>query len=67
MWLLLKGVKKNIENETKEQNVWLISMLVGTSASIFWSSMLAGKEVKKQLQQVEECQNQFHDANGQIT
>ena len=42
-------------------------MLVGTSASIFWSNMLAGKEVKKQLQQVEECQNQFHDANGQIT
>ena len=36
MWLLLKGVNENIENETKEQKVWFISMLVGISAAIFW-------------------------------
>ena len=41
--LLIKGVSKTIENETKEQKGGFLGMLLGTLAASFFGKMLIGK------------------------
>ena len=42
--ILLKGVTKPIENETKEQKRWFSRMLFGTLGASLLGNMLTGKE-----------------------
>ena len=44
-WLLLKGVSKAIENETKEQRGKFLSMLLGTLGASLIVNLLWGKGV----------------------
>ena len=44
--LLMKGVKKPIENEAKEQNLKLLGMLLGLLAASLLGKLVAGKGVK---------------------
>ena len=41
--ILLKGVTKTIENETKEQRAGFLSMLLGTLGASLLGSLLTGK------------------------
>ena len=41
--ILLKGVKKTTENETKEQRGGFLSMLLGTLGASLLSNLLSGK------------------------
>ena len=43
--VLLKGVTKTIENETKEQKGGFLSMLLGTLGAILLGNLLSGKEL----------------------
>ena len=43
--VLLKGVTKIIENETKEQKGGFLSMLLGTLGAILWGNLLTGKGI----------------------
>ena len=43
--LLLKGVTKTIENETKEQNGGFLSMLLGTLGATLLGNLLTGKGI----------------------
>ena len=43
--ILLKGVTKIIENETKEQKGGFLSMLLGTLGASLLGNLLAGKEI----------------------
>ena len=43
--ILLKGVTKTIENETKEQKVGFLSMLLGTLGASFLGNLLTGKRI----------------------
>ena len=43
--VLLKGVTKIIENETKEQKGGFLSMLLGTLGAILWGKLLTGKGI----------------------
>ena len=42
--ILLKGVTKIIQNETKEQKVGFLSMLLGTLGASLLRNLLTGKE-----------------------
>ena len=42
--ILLKGVTKTIQNETKEQKVGFLSMLLGTLGASLLRNLLTGKE-----------------------
>ena len=42
--ILLKGVSKTIENETKEQRGGFLSMLLGTLGASLLGNLLSGKE-----------------------
>ena len=43
--ILLKGVTKTIENETKEQKGGFLSMLLGTLGAILLGNLLTGKGI----------------------
>ena len=43
--ILLKGVTKTIENETKEQKRWFLSMLLGTLRTSLLGNLLSGKGI----------------------
>ena len=43
--ILLKGVAKTVENETKEQKGKFLSMLFGTLGVSLLGNLLAGKEI----------------------
>ena len=43
--ILLKGITKTIENETKEQKGGFLGMLLGTLGASLLRNMLTGKEV----------------------
>ena len=43
--ILLKGVAKTIENETKEQKGGFLNMLLGTLGTSLLGNMLAGKGI----------------------
>ena len=43
--ILLKGVSKTIENETKEQKSGFLSMLLGTLAASLLGNLLTGKGI----------------------
>ena len=43
--ILLKGVSKTIENETKEQRGEFLSMLLGTLGASFLGNLLSGKGI----------------------
>ena len=43
--ILLKGVAKTIENETKEQKGGFLNMLLGTLGASLLGNMLAGKGI----------------------
>ena len=43
--ILLKGITKSIENETKEQNGGILGMLLGTLGANLLGSMLIGKGI----------------------
>ena len=45
--ILLKGVTKTIENETKEQKGGLLSMLLGTLSASLLGSLLTGKGIER--------------------
>ena len=45
--ILLKGVTKTIENETKEQKVGLLSMLLGTLGASLLGNLLTGKGIER--------------------
>ena len=45
--ILLKGVTKTINNETKEQKVGFLSMLLGTLGSSLLGNLLTGKGIFK--------------------
>ena len=45
--VLLKGVKKEIKNETKEQKGGILSVLLGTLGSFLLGNVLRGKEIVK--------------------
>ena len=45
--ILLKGVTKTIENETKEQNGGFLSMLLGTPGAILLGNLLIGKGIER--------------------
>ena len=45
--LLLKGVKKTIENETKEQRGGFLSMLLGTLGASLLGNLLSGKGIMR--------------------
>ena len=45
--LLLKGVSKAIQNETKEQKGGFLSMLQGTVGALLLQNMLAGKGINR--------------------
>ena len=42
--LLLKGVSKTVQNETKEQKGGFLSMLLGTLGALLLGNISAGKE-----------------------
>ena len=42
--ILLKGVTKTIENETKEQRGGFLSMLLGTSGASLLGNLLTGRK-----------------------
>ena len=44
--ILLKGVTKTIENETKEQRGGFLSMLLGTLGASFLGNLLSGKGLR---------------------
>ena len=44
--ILLKGVTKTIENETKEQKVGFLSMLLGTLGASIFGNLLTGKGIE---------------------
>ena len=43
--ILLKGVSKTIENETKEQRGGFLSMLIGTLGASLLGNLLSGKGI----------------------
>ena len=43
--ILLKGVTKTIENETKKQKAWFLSMLLGTLGASLIGNLLTGKGI----------------------
>ena len=43
--ILLKGITKTIENETKEENGWFLGMLLGTFGACLLRNMLTGKAI----------------------
>ena len=45
--ILLKGVTKTIENETKEQKGWFLYMLLGTLGASLLVNLLIGKGVNR--------------------
>ena len=45
--ILLKGVKKSIENETKEQRGGFFSMLLGRLGSSLLCNLLSGKRMMR--------------------
>ena len=45
--ILLKGVSKTIENETKEQRGGFLSMLLGTLETILLGNLLTGKGIMR--------------------
>ena len=45
--VLLKGVTKTTENETKEQNGGFLSMLLGTLGTILLGNLLTGKGIER--------------------
>ena len=45
--ILLKGVNKTIENETKEQKGGFLSMLLGTLGATLLGNLLSGKGIVK--------------------
>ena len=45
--ILLKGVAKTIENETKEQKGGFLNMLLGTLGASLLGNMLAGKGIER--------------------
>ena len=45
--ILLKGVTKAIENETKEQKGGFLSMLLGTFGARLLGNLLTGKGIKR--------------------
>ena len=45
--ILLKGVTKTIENETKEQNGGFLSMLLGTLGATLLENSLSGKGIER--------------------
>ena len=45
--LLLKGVSRTIQNETKGQEAGFLNMLLGTLGASLLGNMLAGKEINK--------------------
>ena len=45
--VLLKGVTKTIEDETKEQKGWFLSMLLGTLGASLVGNLLAGKGIAR--------------------
>ena len=45
--ILLKGVTKTIENETKEQKGGFLSMLLGTLGASLLGNLLTGKGMKE--------------------
>ena len=45
--VLLKGVTKTIENETKEQKGGSLSMLLGTLGASLLGNLLTGKEIER--------------------
>ena len=45
--ILLKGVSKTIENETKEQRGGFLSMLLGTLGASLLGNLLTGKEMMR--------------------
>ena len=45
--ILLKGVKKTIENETKEQRGRFLSMLLGTLGASLLGNLLSGKGITR--------------------
>ena len=45
--ILLKGVTKTIENETKEQKEEFLSMLLGTLGASLLGNLLAGKRIER--------------------
>ena len=45
--LLLKGVSRTIQNETKGQKAGFLNMLLGTLGASLLGNMLAGKEINK--------------------
>ena len=47
--ILLKGVTKTIENETKEQKGGFLSMLLGTLGASVLGNLLAGKELVQEI------------------
>ena len=42
---MLRGVTKTIENETKEQKGWFLSMLLGTLGASLVGNLLTGKGI----------------------
>ena len=45
--ILLKGVKKTIKNETKEQRGGFLSMLLGTLGASLLGNLLSGKGIMR--------------------
>ena len=45
--ILLKGVTKTIENETKEQKWGFLSMLLGTLGASLFGNLLTGKGIER--------------------
>ena len=45
--ILLKGVNKTIENETKEQRGGFLSMLLGTLGASLFGNLLTGKGIMR--------------------
>ena len=45
--ILLKGVTKRIENETKEQKQGFLSMLLGTLGASLLGNLLTGKGIER--------------------
>ena len=43
--ILLKGITKTTKNETKEQKVWFLSMLLGTLRASLLVNVLTGKGI----------------------
>ena len=43
--ILLKGITKTIENETKEQKGGILEMLLGTLGAVLLGNMITGKGI----------------------